>query len=512
MYLRRVQIPDFRVLKNIDLSFEQEFTPHIFPVASLNGGGKSTLLQLIFVLLHCSGKPERLPYLKNMLEGIKRFSFDNEFTLAKFDILHKGKSVSVDFLIWDDAYLQRLKNTDTELKLSSIPEFTRIKNKFKTLRELVNKLENLFSSVLYEVNIKQNNKGQRRIISNVIGELKHLDADARQYSEELREQLMDISRWVVHIEWNDDNAGIFFEQIKQRLQCILEELKEPLQDLKKQTVVLSDIVTTITQYFNSQKLIFLTNFSVADEEKPEKRDGCLLCRINGIENDDAKSFLNDIANNVFLAIPITQVALFLPQEERHLLFEKLESYRSYYTVVDKAQTDLPGFFTWDFKMLDSIFNVLKVALTSDSQEAVRTEGEYGNSYKTLIKELNMFFEPKKIKFEMDPSGNFSVINVEIENDGKFIQIPYEDLSHGELRKLTFYVWLKNINMKDSLVLVDEIEIAFNPDWQYKIVSNLQEWSPGNQYLLATHSLELCQALSPAHVKDLEPKLEKRAEV
>ena len=51
MHLQRVQVPDFRVLKDIDITFEKDFFPRIFPLGSLNGGGKSTLLQLIFILL-----------------------------------------------------------------------------------------------------------------------------------------------------------------------------------------------------------------------------------------------------------------------------------------------------------------------------------------------------------------------------------------------------------------------------------------------------------------------------
>jgi predicted ATP-binding protein involved in virulence len=61
-------------------------------------------------------------------------------------------------------------------------------------------------------------------------------------------------------------------------------------------------------------------------------------------------------------------------------------------------------------------------------------------------------------------------------------------------------------IEDSIVLMDEVEIAFHPDWQYQIVSDLAHWAPSNQYILATHSYELCQAVTPAHVKELEPKL------
>ena len=54
--------------------------------------------------------------------------------------------------------------------------------------------------------------------------------------------------------------------------------------------------------------------------------------------------------------------------------------------------------------------------------------------------------------------------------------------------------------------MDEIEIALHPDWQYEIINELQDWSKNNQFILATHSYSLCEALTPSHVRELEPKL------
>ncbi len=71
MHLKRVIVPDFRVLKDIDITFEPDLVPRIFPLGSLNGGGKSTLLHLIFTLLHCCGDEDRIPYLQNMLDGFE---------------------------------------------------------------------------------------------------------------------------------------------------------------------------------------------------------------------------------------------------------------------------------------------------------------------------------------------------------------------------------------------------------------------------------------------------------
>ncbi len=93
--------------------------------------------------------------------------------------------------------------------------------------------------------------------------------------------------------------------------------------------------------------------------------------------------------------------------------------------------------------------------------------------------------------------------------GNTIQLYPEDLSHGELKRLSLYVWLKYNNIDNAIVLMDEVEIALHPDWQYGIINDLQTWAPNNQYILATHSYEMCQALTPAHVKEIEPKLLKQ---
>jgi ABC-type Mn2+/Zn2+ transport system ATPase subunit len=46
-HLKRVRVPNFRVLKDVDITFEPNLVPRIFPLGSANGGGKSTLLQLM---------------------------------------------------------------------------------------------------------------------------------------------------------------------------------------------------------------------------------------------------------------------------------------------------------------------------------------------------------------------------------------------------------------------------------------------------------------------------------
>ena len=49
MKLLQVSVPNFRNLQNVELTFEPDLSPAVFPIASQNGGGKSTILQLIFI-------------------------------------------------------------------------------------------------------------------------------------------------------------------------------------------------------------------------------------------------------------------------------------------------------------------------------------------------------------------------------------------------------------------------------------------------------------------------------
>ncbi|RUS92312.1 AAA family ATPase [Trichormus variabilis] len=105
MHLQRIQVPDFRALKDIDISFEKEFTPRIFPLGSQNGGGKSTLLQLIFVLLHCAGNPDRVEFIQNLIDGFYIKDNSGERTLATIDIWDVSLNVKIEFFVGNEDYI-----------------------------------------------------------------------------------------------------------------------------------------------------------------------------------------------------------------------------------------------------------------------------------------------------------------------------------------------------------------------------------------------------------------------
>ena len=375
MKLLQVQVPDFRVLKDVDIKFDRRFVPNIFPLGSLNGGGKSTLLQLVFVLLHCCTNPERHHYIENLLHG---FTFNNDGSdrvLAIINIWDGEKEVEIKFLVGD-----------------------------------------------YPI-------------------------------EDIAVDLDD--------EYHDRN-GIHPPVLRQ------------------------EHIIYICSYFLSVGM-------------GENR---LLCRVSGnLYRYQAKDLLDEISNKIFLAAPITQVFLFISRESRYRLFAK-NGGGNYDSDLKLSKSKLPGFFTYDFAPVDLLIKAFTSARDEDFITAIETEGEYGKRYKELLAELNLLLANKKVNISTD----FSKITFKLDTNNENIELYPEDLSHGELKRLSIYLWIKYNKIEDAIVLMDEIEIGFHPDWQYEIIRDLEEWSPSNQYILATHSYQLCRALTPAHVRELEPKL------
>lgn len=462
MYLQRIQVPDFRALKDIDISFEKEFIPRIFPLGSQNGGGKSTLLQLIFVLLHCSGNPDRVEFIQNLLSGFQVNHESGKRTLAIIDIWDGSKTITLEFFVSNESYIVNLlkeDGEDDEIKLIRHHKLIRYYNfheerflseKISPLQDEIDKLDKLLQPVLKD---KLNNQ------DNVLG----------------------IS--------SQSKGELIFKQIGETHSKINDEIK-----------VCNEYKQLLIDLLENKHLFYICNFNPCNNSTIEK----LICKIDGIDIKEANVFCNKLSNKIFLTAHVSQIFLFLKPANRKSLFKTQKNNQfNYYQQIKTANSKLPGFFTYDFLSIDILLKSFKKARDDDFQEAVKQRGNYGNNYVKLLDELNNLLSNKKINVEPDLSGvNFKI-------DGDETELYPEDLSHGELKRLCIYMWLKHNNIENAIVLMDELEISFHPDWQYQIVRDLEEWGATNQYILATHSYELCNAVTPAHVKELDPKLQPR---
>ncbi|MBN3897309.1 MAG: AAA family ATPase [Nostoc sp. NOS(2021)] len=494
MKLLRVQVPDFRILKNVDITFEPEFIPSIFPLGSQNGGGKSTLLQLIFILLHCSTDSDKKDFVKNILYGFTINKNSKKRVLAIIDIWNEDKIIQMEFLSYHDSYLRELliSNDKTEVDNDNYLQFSASNQ----LEKVINKIS---------INQKEIQDLERAIIK--LDNVRKIESrEERSYV--LRDLVQRLQRFefrtlrlaIENISANI-SANIYIERFQNEVQTRLDISKLNLEKYYEEREQLEHILQRVLKYLQSEKLLYICNYS-ANGNEDEEEEEVLLCRISNIDMNKVEIFMKELSQKIFLAAPSTQVFLFHSKESRKLLFKEQDNETDYYSQLKLAKSKLSGFFTYDFLAVDILIEAFKSARDKDFAEAIK-KGEYGNSYKALINDLNIILFNKKINIDTDLSG----VSFKLDKDG--LELYPEDLSHGELKRLSIYIWIKYHNIENAIVLMDEIEIAFHPDWQYQIIADLNQWSSSNQYILATHSYELCQALTPAHVKELEPKLLKQ---
>ncbi|MBD2188348.1 AAA family ATPase [Pseudanabaena mucicola] len=490
MHLQRVQVPDFRVLKDVDITFEKDFNPRVFPLGSQNGGGKSTLLQLIFVLLHCSASPKKHFALKNLLSGFDLRKDEHKRLLAIVDIWDGKKSVQLDFFVCRNSYInQNLtddKKEDTKLDFSLITELEKTRTTINVLSKDLNRVSDVLKT-LYSVS--RDNKDIATI-------------SLRQLSSELRNLGIEVSR---SLPVDPQLLSVVYTSIETALKEKQQDIQIRINDLKSVVDTLNLLVQELMIGLQSKNIEYICSYG----DKINKNDPrILLCQANKIDIKEAKDFLKSISNKVFLAAPSTQVFLFLSQDVRKLLFAEhghsFVKHTSYLQKLKESNAHLSGLFTYDFLAVDLLIESFKDARDKDFRQALGT-GEYGNSYKALLNDLDALLNNKRVNLKPD----FSALTFTTNLPDDDVELYPEDLSHGELKRLSIYMWLKHRNIEDAIVLMDEVDLALHPDWQYQIVSDLLDWVSSNQYILATHSYELCNALTPSHVKILEPKLTER---
>jgi energy-coupling factor transporter ATP-binding protein EcfA2 len=393
MRLLRVQVPKFRALKDVDISFEPDFNPQVFPLGSLNGGGKSTLLQLIFVLLHCSLNKTAL---KNISELINDYNSTEFSKLASITMLSKkhGKVCLEYFYGKEKDILNNLNITESFL----------------------------FNGFTYYY----------------VEEKKHLIL------------AFDVPYFFVLVNFLD-------------YPNTLGNLKEELKKEKNR----------------------------ATSKKIDK----LLDPLNVFYKIQIKTFLIS---------PSNQPYLFLSKDEKRSLFTK-DNNSQYDQAVKNAQANLPNFFTFDF--VDVLVEVFRRARAKDFKERNK-DNPFAHTEKLEADINNIFIDGKKISSLIIEQQR----HTQDEIQGVFFILPSgqeiypEDLSHGELKRLAIFVLLKYHDIQDSIILMDEIENGFHPRWQRYIVDDLVEWGATNQYILATHSYEVCRNVTFEHIKELPPRL------
>lgn len=259
---------------------------------------------------------------------------------------------------------------------------------------------------------------------------------------------------------------------------------------------LNEAKKDLEDYLEDTSILFLCDTKLPVKNK--SRDYGLFCSYSHNDHKLVKEALQYASQHVYLAGQSTQPYIFLSYV---VVQELLKAQGSYISGLEETRKLLPNFYDFDHFAVSEVLDAFKIAREKDWELKLET-GQYGNTYDTLIDNFRTLLGGGKY---IQPTTKLDSITVQRETNGTTIQLSPGDLSHGELKRASLYSWIKYKNINNSIVLIDEIENGLHPDWQYGIVRDLDSWND-NQYLLATHSFYLCEALTPRHVKEIEPKL------
>jgi predicted ATPase len=479
MFLKKVHVKNFRGLQDVVLEFNQSLSPSVFPVGSLNGGGKSTLLQLIFILLRCSADPQKHHYIRNILQLDLG---DEEYELIRFVINHQNEDIDLRFIV--------ASHQLSDQSLDVFYELTEIEKTLK--RDFGSDISpNIINGYILEL---------RQIIQRLKESKNLLTIDQWRRIKNFAENLQN---FLDQHNWSDrlslarrltNKLDQFNVSAPKNGTMISQLLNELLNELEDVNFDLNGLIGQLISYNKSVQHILAQLGQVGYKHITQLSEKNLLF----CETSSSQSFLSLISEHIYLAFPLTQFALFL---DRNFLKEVLsiEGDLNYMKSLKSVKEDLGSLYTYEFFPVQMLIDIFQRCIKEDTKIGLNSDA-YGTSLMKLKKEINEFFTDKTVSIEND----FTTILLK-KRDSDQALLP-EDLSHGELKKFGIYLWLKYMEIKDAIVLMDEVEIGFHPDWQYEIIHELLEWSNNNQFILATHSYDLCSAVTPAHVNEIEPRL------
>ena len=115
--------------------------------------------------------------------------------------------------------------------------------------------------------------------------------------------------------------------------------------------------------------------------------------------------------------------------------------------------------------------------------------------KKRIAEINSFLEGLNVNTKIVDIENNKLV---LENIfGKKIQI--KDLSDGEKQIYFRAIFLNTLNLKNSLIFVDEPEISLHPTWQSSAINLYKRAGNNNQTFFATHSPHIISSTNPENL-------------
>ena len=124
--------------------------------------------------------------------------------------------------------------------------------------------------------------------------------------------------------------------------------------------------------------------------------------------------------------------------------------------------------------------------------------KYGESYWQIVQRLfnKICFPSELIGLESGPDSDTVILK------RKGIEYDLLQMSSGEHQILRILVGLVADTAKNSIVLIDEVELHLHPAWQKRLIQILREDDSNNQYIFTTHSRTVAEIFYDSEIINL----------
>lgn len=459
MRITKLKIPHFKVLENIDIDFgDAEGSVH--PVISVNGGGKSTLLQFVFTLLHFGLKPREDGFVNDYMGNITSgMGITQNICTLNLSINNNNQYLNFKKLASNTLLNNHHKVEEIQRIIKNISIYERL----MTLLEQI-KLDFRRKSKDYSI----------ELIESFVETLNQLYSSKEEADEDIS-FYFDVESLIIGEGGFDDEI-----QVEETYRVLPKVHKKIIEIVRNRFLFLSKKQKELDEIIDLNGLYNKDTFAYLGKSRNEDSHFILESNCNDEE-------IKSISDNIHIISPITQLIHFAPKSLNDELFVEDSYY--FIKVMNGYVNRANNFSVYNYFPRKLVVNTLKEARNNDFKLALETSGNYGSELKAFVESLNFITNGNSFVIDDINKEEDEFLNIHlISKSGEKINV--SSLSHGELKKLNIFLWLHQMKHKEGIFLMDEVDLGLHPSWQMDIVQELREWASKGQFLLATHSPQI----------------------
>jgi len=288
-----------------------------------------------------------------------------------------------------------------------------------------------------------------------------------------------------------DKISIEFESSSAFIQSFKGLISKFKQKASKQGLEIGDISSVLkginkklsdASRKSGEKKIFSFDYVVTQKEKN---------KFNILENNFLPFFLlpEDELSNCFSVLYFVASSFELQTQSKRNSLDIFVKKNQSYETERNGIVQLVDIFSHKKEIEEYLVNSIIDGLLAERNTNIRDGIEF------YIKEVNRVLQNIKLSTRLIDITSEKAIFENINNK----RVSIDELSSGEKQLYYRAVLLNKLNLKNSLILVDEPETSLHPTWQREIIKLYQNAGENNQIIMATHSPYIISSVKPENI-------------